>query len=51
MIIIAHRGNINGPSSLANHPLQIKRALDAGFDAEIDVWWIYFEYESFHKSL
>jgi len=40
MIIIAHRGNINGPSSLENHPLQIKRALDAGFDAEIDVWWI-----------
>lgn len=41
MILIAHRGLFEGPNpELENHPDQIKRALDAGFDAEIDVRWI-----------
>jgi hypothetical protein len=38
MKIIAHRGNLNGKSTNENHPDQIKKALDMGFDVEIDVW-------------
>jgi len=40
MIIIAHRGNINGPSHLENHPMTIELALNEGFDVEVDVWLI-----------
>ena len=38
MILIAHRGNISGPSKKENSPKHIKKALDLGFHAEIDVW-------------
>jgi len=39
MILIAHRGLIDGPNrDYENHPDQIYKALDAGFDAEIDLW-------------
>jgi hypothetical protein len=38
MKIIAHRGNIDGPSSLENHPDYITSALNEGFDVEVDVW-------------
>lgn len=38
MKLIAHRGNMNGPSALENHPDHIREALQAGFDVEIDVW-------------
>lgn len=41
MRYIAHRGNMNGPSALENHPDHIKEALNAGFDVEIDVWVIH----------
>lgn len=41
MILIAHRGNIHGPDSkLQNKPLQIQKALDLGYNCEIDVWYI-----------
>lgn len=41
MIYIAHRGILDGPSEkLENHPDQIKKALDLGFDCEIDVWFL-----------
>jgi len=41
MIIIAHRGLTDGPDKLLqNNPGQVQRALDMGFDAEIDVWFI-----------
>lgn len=41
MKYIAHRGLVNGPDkTLENHPEQILRALDQGFDVEIDVWYI-----------
>lgn len=37
--LIAHRGNVNGrEADNENKPLYIRRALDAGFDAEVDVW-------------
>jgi hypothetical protein len=40
MIIISHRGNVNGsiPSS-ENNPEYISKALDLGFDVEIDLWY------------
>ena len=39
LIIISHRGNIDGPSSLENHPNQIDKALSLGYHVEIDVWF------------
>ena len=41
MKFISHRGNINGKNeSMENHPLAIQTALNAGFDVEIDVWFV-----------
>lgn len=40
MKYIAHRGNINGPSELENHPKHILAALMAGYDVEVDVWLV-----------
>jgi hypothetical protein len=40
MILISHRGNINGPiPKKENKPSYIQTALDKGFDVEIDVWY------------
>lgn len=39
--IIAHRANLFGRNpALENSPLAIERALQAGFDVEIDVRWV-----------
>lgn len=39
MKLIAHRGLVDGPDkNLENHPDQISKALDLGFDAEVDLW-------------
>lgn len=39
MILIAHRGNLNGrKSGKENTPDYIDRAIDKGFHVEIDVW-------------
>ena len=41
MILIAHRGNTNGPNpSMENNPEYINTAISMGFDAEVDVWLI-----------
>ncbi len=41
MILISHRGNINGRNpEKENHPDYIEEALNQGFDVEIDVWKI-----------
>jgi hypothetical protein len=40
MILIAHRGNINGPNLLENEPSYIDLAISNGFDVEIDVWFV-----------
>jgi hypothetical protein len=41
MKLIAHRGLVDGPNSLTeNSPQQIEWALSAGFDSEIDVWYV-----------
>ena len=40
MILIAHRGNINGSiPELENKPEYINKALKLGYDVEIDVWF------------
>ena len=40
MILIAHRGNTVGPNpDSENRPEHIDKALAAGYDAEIDVWF------------
>ena len=39
MILIAHRGNLNGQQvDLENSPGYIDQALNLGFDVEIDLW-------------
>lgn len=39
MILISHRGNINGPNaSRENSPEYIDEALGLGYDVEVDVW-------------
>ena len=41
MILISHRGNINGSKpEMENKPEYIQQALDLGYDVEIDVWLI-----------
>ena len=38
MILIAHRGNVSGPNpEMENNPLYIDRALEKGYDVEIDI--------------
>jgi hypothetical protein len=40
MILIAHRGNTNGPmESWENEPTYIDLAISKGYDVEIDVWY------------
>ena len=39
MIYISHRGNISGKNrDLENTPDYIDRALDLGYDVEVDLW-------------
>jgi len=41
MNLIAHRGNISGPSpELENSPEYLSLAVNAGYDVEVDVWLI-----------
>ena len=40
MILISHRGNLNGKvSEWENDPNYVNDALDAGYEVEIDVWY------------
>jgi len=40
MILISHRGNVDGPvPQLENDPDYIVNALEQGFDVEIDLWY------------
>lgn len=40
MILISHRGNINGKKpNDENAPYYINEALKKGYNVEIDVWW------------
>lgn len=40
LTLIAHRGNINGPSADENNPALIREVLGMGYNVEIDVWFI-----------
>ena len=40
MILISHRGNLNGVSSRENEPEYIRESLVQGFDVEVDVWYV-----------
>ena len=41
MILISHRGNINGrDTENENHPSYIDLALGEGYDVEVDVWLV-----------
>ena len=41
MILISHRGNINGKNPhLENKPEYIEEALNLGYDVEIDLWLV-----------
>jgi hypothetical protein len=40
MELIAHRGNINGPSSDENSPDLIRSVWALGYSTEIDVWYV-----------
>ena len=41
MILISHRGNIDGKNTeRENHPSYIDEAIEAGYDVEIDIWYL-----------
>lgn len=41
MKFIAHRGNLSGPNpEQENHPSYVDGAYAAGYDAEVDVWYL-----------
>ena len=41
MILISHRGNLDGPmESWENEPTYIDLAISKGYDVEIDVWYV-----------
>ena len=41
MKLISHRGNFKGKEPLnENHPDYIRKAIDHGFEVEIDVWFV-----------
>ena len=41
MILISHRGNLNGPNEIReNSPYYIMEAIAEGYDVEIDLWVI-----------
>lgn len=40
MLIISHRGNLDGPNPVTeNNPHQVMKAIYQGFDVEVDLWW------------
>lgn len=41
MILISHRGNIEGPNEVReNSPYYIMESLAMGYNVEVDVWWV-----------
>lgn len=41
MILISHRGNVDGPNpSRENSPCYIMEAIASGYQVEIDMWWV-----------
>jgi hypothetical protein len=51
MILISHRGNINGRiPEQENHPDYIIEALSQGYDVEVDVWYVNGEFYLGHDE-
>jgi hypothetical protein len=51
MLIISHRGNLNGSlPDCENNPTYVQAALDAGYDVEVDVWFVDGEFFLGHDS-
>lgn len=51
MILISHRGNINGVKrENENHPVYINAAIESGYDVEIDVWYLNEKYYLGHDE-
>ena len=51
MKLIAHRGLINGPDkSLENHPDQILKVVELGYDCEVDFWVVNGEFYLGHDT-
>ena len=42
MLLISHRGNINGINKMENNPNYLDKAMSLGYNVEIDVWKIEF---------
>ena len=40
MILISHRGNINGKKEGENEPRYVFDAMDAGYNVEVDIWYV-----------
>jgi hypothetical protein len=41
MILISHRGNINGKNpNLENQPTYVDKAISLGYDVEVDLWFM-----------
>ena len=40
MLLISHRGNINGPNNDENSPILLNSMVGLGFQVEIDVWYL-----------
>jgi hypothetical protein len=40
MLLISHRGNLNGKSDLENDPTYVSTALSKNYDVEIDIWYV-----------
>jgi hypothetical protein len=40
MLLISHRGNLNGPTpDEENNPTKVMDVIYAGYDCEVDLWW------------
>jgi len=51
MLLIAHRGLVNGPNpTLENFPDQIRYALKSGYQCEIDLWRVYNQFYLGHDE-
>lgn len=51
MLIIAHRGNTNGPNLIReNAPDYLMEAVEKGYDVEVDVWKVGSEYYLGHDA-
>lgn len=51
MRLISHRGNLNGPNpEQENHPDYIWEAIRAGYDVEIDVWYVEDKFKLGHDN-